>query len=257
MRYSGRLTILLTGLLFGLAVEAGQMIKSGENRISVVELYTSEGCSSCPPADSFLSRLGQSQQGAEILPLAIHVDYWDYIGWKDPYARAEYTERQRRVAIANRQSSIYTPEFVVDGREARGSRNIVDQVNATRNSPAEADMTLSYSVEEEGVLNVSLSVDGIHYQGPETPELYLAIYENGLSNEIDAGENRGRTLSHDHVVRYLSSARLAIPGQAQDFELPIDPQWQRSSLGIAAVVRLRESGRTLQAVKGGLAAPGS
>ena len=253
----GRSVLLLAGLLLGISVHAGQVIKSGENRVSVVELYTSEGCSSCPPADSFLSQLGQSREGAEILPLAFHVDYWDYIGWKDPFAHAQFTERQRQVAIANQQSSIYTPEFVVDGREARGSRNIVDRVNTARNSPAEAYIALHYSLEDTGVFRASVDIDEIHYEGAETPELYLVLYENGLSNQIDAGENRGRTLSHDHVVRYLSPARLATPGQDHDFELHIDSQWQRSSLGVAAVVRLRESGRTLQAVKGMLAASGS
>ena len=223
----------------------------------LVELFTSQGCNSCPPADAFLSQLGQSRESAEILPLAFHVDYWDYIGWKDPYARAEYTERQRQVARVNRQSTIYTPEFVVDGREARGSRGIIDKVNATRSSPAEADITLRYSDGESGRLNASVSIDNMHYQGDETPELILAIYENGLSSDIDAGENRGRRLSHDHVVRYLSPARPVAAGPPHEFEVSLDPQWKHSSLGVAAVVRLRESGRTLQAVKGMLPGSGS
>jgi len=80
---------------------ADQQIKSGETKASVVELYTSEGCSSCPPADKFLSRLGKTEESDMIIPLAFHVDYWDYIGWKDPYANANYTQRQRVVARIN------------------------------------------------------------------------------------------------------------------------------------------------------------
>ncbi len=240
---------VLSGLVFSPTGFADQQIKSGEFKASVVELYTSEGCSSCPPADKFLSRLGKTEESDKIIPLAFHVDYWDYIGWKDPYASAEYTQRQRVVARVNSQSSIYTPEFVVDGAEARGSQKITDKVSAAYNSPAEANITLKLTDVDAGKLSARVSIENVSYAGDDMPEVYLAIFENGLSSSIDAGENRGKRLKHDYVVRHLSLPQETISGQQHHFELQLDSSWKRSELGVTVVVKLQNSGRTLQAVK--------
>jgi hypothetical protein len=240
----------LVGVLSTPTSFAEQLIKSGEYKASVVELYTSEGCSSCPPADKFLSRLGNTEEAAQIIPLAFHVDYWDYIGWKDPYASADYTKRQRVVARVNSQSSIYTPEFVVDGAEARGSARITDKVTAAHKSRAEADITLKLSDIDAGKLMASVSIDNLTFTGNDTPEVYLAVYENGLSSSINAGENSGRTLKHDYVVRYLSRPQITSSGQQHLFDLKLGSGWKQSELGVTAVVKLQKSGRTLQAVKG-------
>lgn len=231
---------------------AAQQVKSGEFKSSVVELYTSEGCSSCPPADSFLSRLGKTEESAQIVPMAFHVDYWDYIGWEDPYADAKFTGRQRKVAKRNNQASIYTPEFVVDGVEARGSRQIADRLLETQRSPAEADLTLNISDIVDGKLTATVSLDRLGYQGDEQPVLYLALLESSLHSRINAGENRGKTLEHDYVVRYLSAPQSTTQGQQHPFELELDPQWARESLAVSVVVRLRDSGATLQALKASL-----
>jgi len=228
---------------------AAQEVRSGALKSSVVELYTSEGCSSCPPADDFLSRLGKTEESAQIVPMAFHVDYWDYIGWKDPYADAKFTGRQRKVAKRNNQASMYTPEFVVDGVEARGSRQIGDRVLETQRSPAEADLTLNISDIKDGKLTAIVTTDRLGYQGDEQPMLYLALLENSLSSRIKAGENRGKTLDHDYVVRYLSVPQTTTEGQQHQFDLELDPQWSRESLGVSVVVRLRDSGATLQAIK--------
>lgn len=228
---------------------ADQQFKSGDYKLAVVELYTSEGCSSCPPADEFLSRLGSSKESAQIVPLAFHVDYWDYIGWKDPYAKAAYTSRQRIVAKVNQQSSIYTPEFVVDGAEARGSRKITSKVKAAYRTPAEVDITLNLSNNNPGTISANVSIDNLRYQGSDTPEVYLAVYENNLSSSINAGENRGRKLEHDYVVRHLSQAEATADGQQHQFKVKLDSKWNARALGVAVVVKLRESGSTLQALK--------
>ncbi len=240
---------LAVGVLFSSAGFADQQVKSGEFKASVVELYTSEGCSSCPPADKFLSRLGKTEESELIIPLAFHVDYWDYIGWKDPYANADYTQRQRVVARVNRQSSIYTPEFVVDGSEARGSRNITDKVSTAYRSQAEADITLKLSEPDAGKLIASVNIDNLSYQGDDKPEVYMAVFENKLSSNINAGENRGKSLKHDYVVRHLSPPQVTMSGQRHRFDLQLDPTWKESELGVAVVVKLQDSGRTLQAVK--------
>lgn len=239
----------LVAIILSASAMADQQVKSGELKLSVVELYTSEGCSSCPPADEFLSKLGNTQEAAQILPLAFHVDYWDYIGWEDPYAQALFTARQRTVARRNGQSSIYTPEFVVDGTEARGSRKIADKLEAGYSSKAEADITLNVSNIEDGQLHASARIDALSYQGNEQAEVVFVVYENGLSSRIRAGENRGRTLKHDYVVRYLAKAEQTGAGQQHQISVPLKPEWDVANLGISVVVKLSESGRTLQAVK--------
>ncbi len=246
------LTLTAIGLMIIAPLSlADRVYQSGENKTSVVELYTSEGCSSCPPADEFLSLLGQTDEADQIVPLAFHVDYWDYIGWSDPYAKAKYTARQREVGKMNKQSTIYTPEFVVDGKEARGSRKITKRLKVARKMPAEADIELSLS-DASNQIHATVSVSNLVYDGDEIPEVYIAVYENDLTSSIDAGENRGRTLKHDYVVRHISETQLTQNGGAHQFDLMIDPKWNRDALGITAIVRLRESGRTLQALKGAL-----
>jgi hypothetical protein len=244
------LCLSMAGVFMAPASFAEQQIKSGPYKASVVELYTSEGCSSCPPADKFLSQLGKTEEADQIIPLAFHVDYWDYIGWKDPYAKADYTQRQRVVARGNSQSSIYTPEFVVDGAEARGSRNITDQVTSSYKTLAEADITLKLSDISAGVVKAEVNVEKLKYEGKDTPQVYLAVFENGLSSRINAGENRGRTLKHDYVVRYLSPVQITMSGKQHQFDLKLGSDWDVSKLGVTAVVKLQNSGRTLQAVKG-------
>jgi hypothetical protein len=239
----------LVGLMYAPAGFADQQAKSGELKSSVVELYTSEGCSSCPPADKFFSRLGKTEESEMIIPLAFHVDYWDYIGWKDPYASADYTQRQRVVARVNKQSSIYTPEFVVDGAEARGSRTITDRVSTGYRSQAEADITLNISDVDAGKLTATVNIDNVAYAGNDTPQVYLAVFENDLSSSIDAGENRGKKLKHDYVVRHLSSPQITMSGQQHSFDLKLNSDWKLGELGVAVVVKLQNSGRTLQALK--------
>jgi len=103
---------------------------SGATRTALVELYTSEGCSSCPPADAALARLDRSlDPGARAVPIALHVDYWDNLGWKDPYAQATFSARQSRLVAANHHETVYTPHFFVSGRELRaGSAAVRDAV---------------------------------------------------------------------------------------------------------------------------------
>ena len=114
---------------------------------------------------------------------------------------------------------------------------------------AQADFTLNLSDIKDRKLTASVLIDKLAYIGSDTPEVYLAIYENGLSSSIQAGENRGRTLKHDYVVRFLSTAQITAQGQQHQFELQLEPDWKPSALGVSVVVRLRDSGETLQALK--------
>lgn len=246
------ISIALAGLgvmMLSATLMADQELKSGALKLSVVELYTSEGCSSCPPADQLLSKLGNTREAEKILPLAFHVDYWDYIGWEDPYAQAQFTVQQQAVARRNEQTSIYTPEFVVDGVEVRGSRKIADKLKAGYSSAAEADITLRLSDTKARQLRASARIDALSYQGDEQPEVVFIVYESGLSNDIRAGENRGRILKHDYVVRHMTRAEQTAVGQQHQLSVQLKPDWKAENLGISVVVKLRKSGRTLQAVK--------
>jgi len=161
-----------------------------------------------------------------------------------------YTQRQRAVAQANHQSTIYTPEFVVDGVEVHGSHKITSRVEQTHASLAEADLTLTLSDVQDGRLEARVLVEALSYAGDDIPQVYLVVYESGLSSQISAGENTGRTLKHDYVVRFLSSPQDTTAGQEHPFEVRLDPGWNPSGLGVSAIIKLKNSGRTLQAVKG-------
>ncbi len=171
-----------------------QRIVSPAHRVALVELFTSEGCSSCPPADRWLSALARDPRlWSALVPVAFHVDYWDYIGWPDRFASREFSQRQRQHARHGALSSVYTPGFVVHGREWRGwfRRPVLDL-----SDPPPAGI-LELRIAANGQVQAGYSAV---QESPEPLELHLAVLGFGLSTEVRAGENEGRTLSHDFVV---------------------------------------------------------
>ncbi|WP_317932546.1 DUF1223 domain-containing protein [Halioxenophilus sp. WMMB6] len=169
---------------------SGVEFQSRVQASQVIELYTSEGCSSCPPADRWLSQFKESPElFTSLVPLAFHVDYWDYIGWRDPYAQAQYSARQRRYAQQGRLHSVYTPGFVVNGQEWRQWFQSHGQLPT---APSELPGIL------KGVLNDNLLQVSFVRAGDYT--LHLAYLGLGLSSQVTAGENRSRHLAHDFVV---------------------------------------------------------
>jgi hypothetical protein len=190
-----RLLILL-GLLV-VEMTAGPLkFSSGDTRTHLVELYTSEGCSSCPPAEKWLGRLSEAPGlWRDFVPVAFHVVYWDNLGWKDRFASREYTERQ--YAYANRWggNKVYTPGFVLDGEEWRGAFGAPPK-------PAK---------EKSGVLTVEYGDDAtcyVSFTGEEFGEVHVALLGSGITSRIAAGENRGRTLEHDFVTLALKTSPL-------------------------------------------------
>jgi hypothetical protein len=167
----------------------------------VVELFSSEGCSSCPPADSLLRSLdAQPIPGVEVLALEMHVDYWNGLGWADPFSQSAFTRRQARYAEVFENRGSYTPQMVVDGRaEFLGSNRerALDEISraATESRRDRAQVQLSRS---NNKLSVSASVP--HVDGAE---VLLAFTESGLSSQVTRGENAGQQLSHGPVVRQL------------------------------------------------------
>ncbi len=233
--------------LFSITVFAeSKVFESGEYQAAVVELYTSEGCSSCPPADKYLDRLASlSDDGATIIPLAFHVDYWNYIGWEDPFSKAEYTTRQRQIGVINQQATIYTPQFVVDGEEARGSKVLSKIANANARK-AQAKIKLEWEQASSSQARAIITVDDVITE--ELSVLYVGIYENELSNVITVGENVGKTLLHNYVVRNWQGPLAFEPGKPLSISLSFEQEWKPENLGVAVMVKLAKTGETLQAL---------
>ena len=202
--------VTVIGLVVGSAYAAPQTITGPESHVSLFELYTSEGCNTCPPAEQWLSRLQEDPRlWKQLVPVAFHVDYWDYLGWRDPFDSHAYTERQQAIAaqadsLAGR--IIYTPQFVLDGKDWRDWFN---------DKPLQVD-----AVPKVGAL--SLTVDGrrldAHF-APSAPldgtlTLYIAVLAFGVETWVGAGENQGATLRHDFLVVGYTHAGLTRGKQA-------------------------------------------
>jgi hypothetical protein len=217
--------------------------RSGPGTAALVELYTSEGCDSCPPADAWLRKLPAAGAGT-VVPLSFHVDYWDYIGWKDPFASPAFGARQRELAGITRSRVVYTPQVLLAGRDYRGwgSARFAADVRAVNAAPARAEIALALDGAE---LRASASVP--RSEDRTDAALYIAVYENGLSNKVTAGENRGATLSHDFVVReWWGPIALDRAGTAELARKPA--RGGLANGGVAAFVQSRRTGEVLQAL---------
>jgi hypothetical protein len=217
------------------ATELTLRFQSGPRQTALVELYTSEGCSSCPPAEAWLNRLG-SLPGlwTEFVPVALHVNYWDHLGWRDPWAAREFTERQRAYARTWASDTVYTPGMVLNGTEWRTwSRH-------TRVPPG---------AEKAGVL-IAHSTDGIRWQIEFVPaiprgevDVSLALLSRGLESNIRAGENRGRRLRHDFVALGLVTHPMQRDGDTFRAEVSLAPNRATSSGARAIAVWVTTAGQ--------------
>ena len=243
-------------------------VKSGEERASLVELYTSEGCSSCPRADKWLSQLDQQSNdieaskrtklGKQIVPLAFHVDYWNYIGWVDPFSQSRFTSRQREIAHRGKLATIYTPQVVLNGRDYRGWRqhNIPALLKKVRGNLPQSDISLKLNDTGSGRVNLQISATLRNGVNAEDAQLTIALFENNLKNSINAGENSGRVLSHDNVVREISGPyqipSSQIPSSAGKISINksfnLKSSWKTDDVGIAVFVQNHLTGEVYQVV---------
>jgi len=199
----------------------------------LVELFTSEGCSSCPPADTLLTRLAAEKTigGAEIVPLAFHVDYWDRLGWKDRFSSAAFTERQNRYAEAWNTDRVYTPQAVVDGRVEFVGTDVKKALEALSASAARphARVAVVPASADAPPSKRAVRVDVEPPAGAAfTADVLLAIAEDGLSTEVTAGENARKHLQHTGVVRSLTRIGRVTKGAAVHLEsvkVPNDGAW--------------------------------
>lgn len=238
----------------GLAAGAQCTATSGERRVPLLELYTSEGCNSCPPTDRWFSALPSRGLTPErVVALAFHVDYWNYLGWKDPFSKAAYSDRQRSASIRNRARFVYTPQLLLDGRDYRRGMfrdEIVDRVNALSRQNAGARIRLHQRSEGGEAVVVRGTFGVTDASQRRAARAYVVLYENKLFNQIIAGENRGRRLEHDFVVREMSAPREAGPDGSISLQhrFVFGDGWKREDLNIAAFVQNQRTGETLQAI---------
>lgn len=233
----------------GVARAAEQRFASGPARVALIELYTSEGCSSCPPAERWLGEL-RTAPGLwrEFVPVAWHVDYWNRLGWPDRFSTKEFTARHYAVAAAWRSDSVYTPCFVRDGEEWRGRRDT--PARSAAGGLLAGDLTVAIDaagrcrVAFTGAAHGALSVQ-------------VAVLGGGLASAVTAGENRGETLRHEFVVLATAEHPLTVAGDVAraEFALPRERIADGARRALAAWVTRRGELAPLQATGGWLERP--
>ena len=215
----------------------------------LVELFTSEGCSSCPPADALLERLDRYQpvSGAELIVLSEHVDYWNDIGWKDPFSSHEYSERQSAYAAQFGLGSIYTPQMVVDGHielvgsDERRATQAIENATKVRKTP----VSISSSLSDEKTITLHIETGPLPSSvTAESASVFLAIADNADESQVSRGENAGRTLKHVAVLRNLIRIGSVdrTTGFSRDMKVDLNAK-NRRNLRIAVIVQEASVGR--------------
>ena len=247
------LTLAATALALSGAVSAQAAqcsASSAPTRTALLELYTSEGCDSCPPAENWLSQVGINTP--HIVPLALHVDYWDTASWHDRYASPTFSTRQQALSERAGTHIVYTPEIAVAGYELRDWRNPEDFKAALAKITAQASgATIHLDLNDSGAQSIaSASFSQTADASTGGAHAYLAVYENHLVSQIGGGENRGATLHHEFVVRQWFGPVALVDGRAQIHQpvnlAPDGGKPDPERFGIAAFVEAAD-GTILQA----------
>lgn len=224
--------------------------------VVVVELFTSQGCSSCPPADSFLAELAERKG---LLVLSYHVDYWNYMGWKDPFSSPQMTQRQRAYAQELGQRYVFTPQMVVDGKaHAEGSaRARIESLLV--DARKEIDKKLPIRVSRAGLNEVKVGLPARPMDKDKkatdpaakkmkTGIVWLVAYDDKHTTEIGKGENRGRTLSYHNVVRSMKQV-ATWEGKQTDVVVNLAEEIAAGYQNCAVLLQVGEGGRILAAAK--------
>lgn len=249
MRQIGILRSLGVAALLALvqsATAANLVLESPDEQVTVVELYTSHGCNSCPPADAWLRRLiDHPDLWHRLVPLSFHVDYWDYLGWSDRFARPDFSQRQRNYRRSGGLRTVYTPGMLLNGQEWRGwLRHTSPPI-----SSGESAGKLRLELEPSGSALLAFHSTQAH----QTLEAHMAILGFGVSTAIGGGENAGKTLKEDFVVLGMSNGK-PVNGKVLQWKLP-QPDLRRARterLAIVAWVSTAGNPRPLQTVAGWL-----
>jgi hypothetical protein len=217
------------------------------DRVAVVELFTSQGCASCPPADRLLSKLSHDPRyQGKVIPLSFHVDYWNSLGWTDPFSSARWSDRQQ--AYGQRvfhTGSIYTPQVVVNGRTqciGNAEGDVLGRISDALAAPPAGQVTLALEPPTpDGHLRVKVDAKLAKAVGKGDLDVWVAVYQSNLATEVKAGENSSRLLKNDRVVRRLEKA-FTLPATAGaeksgEVVLGLDKRWKTDDLGVAAFLQ--------------------
>ena len=249
-----------SGLLWGSTwVQPARPVTDAPRTPVLVELFTSEGCSSCPPADQLLILLDAQQFFAEalVIPLSEHVEYWNGLGWRDPFSAPMFTQRQQEYADVLTAGLLYTPQMVVDGQtELIGSQREVAQ-QAIARSAAAPKAAIALAMTGGGgrnAVSVEVTISGVARLGAlGEADLWLAVTEEGLATDVRRGENANRRLPHAAVVRRLEKIEtlpIPVPDRFTAVaQVALDPDWQDGSLRLVAFLQEQKSRRVLGAAQ--------
>jgi hypothetical protein len=241
------------GMFACVAANAAPVVfQSSERQTALVELYTSEGCSSCPPAESWLSGLKKSSDlWSNFVPVAFHVEYWNYLGWRDKWSSKQFSDRQQNYAAVWGSENIYTPEFVLNGKEWH---NWFGLRGAPRLSGTKAGI-LKVSSESTNRWEVNFVPPA---NGATDYEVNAALLDSELSSDVKAGENEGRHLNHDFAALTLVKQPLTGKdgGFQGEFTLDTNPKATNGRLALAVWVTRAGELEPLQSVGGWLPKPG-
>ena len=216
----------------------------------IVELFTSEGCASCPDADRLLARLERDQvvPGAQVLALEEHVDYWNQLGWVDPFSSPLYRARQNDYALSLHATDIYTPQMVINGHAFVGSdaaRAIHEIQDAERATTTEVTLSATANSNDAGLVDLSVAIANPPNTKWRDSNVYLAVTEKGLITSVRGGENHGRTPRHSSVVRSFGIIGRVKPQGANGGQLvstlKLPPEWKRENLRAVVFVQERET----------------
>lgn len=227
------------------SVAAQCTAKSGEHVVPLLELYTSEGCSSCPPADKWLSNLDTTH----LTRLAFHVDYWNYIGWQDRFSKEDFSNRQRTLA-ANTAGFVYTPQFVLNGKDFRGWNNarLSQASERIQGLPSPAQLQLDAAQSNHGEVTLKAMATVPDSTLAKRADVYVALYENKLVSKVNAGENSGSELHHDYVVRELFGAYTMPAQNTLNKQFHLNAAWKKRDAGAVIFVQDRQTGAILQSL---------
>ena len=220
----------------------------------VLELFTSEGCSSCPPADALLKKLDDagSLDNVEIIAIEEHVDYWNRLGWTDPFSSSDWTERQQHYSQTLRRDGVYTPQLVVNGHDefvGSSERQLREAIANAEKVPAATLRFASVNLTSNSA-ELSIALEGVQDQA-RSSELWLAVTERGLSSNVLRGENQGRNLVHAAILRSLTRVRMASSANSDSANatktIKLNPTWKRENLRFVVFLQEPKSLRILGA----------
>jgi hypothetical protein len=220
----------------------------------LVELFTSEGCSSCPPADQLLMKLHRDQPvpGVNVITLSEHVDYWNELGWKDPFSSTAYSQRQMIYAAMLHQQSPYTPEMIVDGKYGFTGSDYAEALSKIRASASQPKAIITMSTQRAAnqvtVRGKLAFANGVELQ---KATVYAAVVEDNLRSDVSAGENEGHVLTHSSVIRELLRIGEFGNTRSEDFEqsVKIDPSWNQHELRVVVFAEAAKTKATTAAAE--------